>query len=85
MFLRHKRVKSVFCPKSAEAVTETGLEHCNYFVWGADKIQGSPDTKGETQPQKYGIEQVYKSTLEGICMAPLSRKPSLELKTFRES
>jgi len=56
-------------------------------VWGADKIPGSPDTKGETHPQKYERGPVYKSTLletEGIYTAPLSRKPILELKTFHE-
>lgn len=28
MFLRHKWVKSVFCPVSAETVTKTGLDRC---------------------------------------------------------
>lgn len=77
MFLRHKWFKSISCPQSAEAITETDLERCNHFIWGADKIQGSPDTKRETHPQKYEEDKSTNQTLlntEDIYTASVSRK-----------
>lgn len=77
MFLRHKWFKSVSCPKSPEAVTEMHLEHCNHFIWGADKIQGSLDTKRETHPQKYEEDKSTNQALlktEEIYVASVLRK-----------
>lgn len=78
MFLRHKWFKPVSCPKSAEAVTETRLEHCNHFIWGAEKIQGSlRGTKRETHPQKYEEDKSTNQALlktEEVYMASASRK-----------